>query len=237
MKRLTLIRAIRPVTALTIPAMLATALLTAQLALSPVAWSAEQAPGDVTELSLEGLTEQKRRPFDEYLQTDPLDLDAFTAIHIHPVTTTFRRNWQRDQNRFEAARVRDSDVERIRQEMSELLFETLTDTLRETRFAIAAEPGPGVLVATARIVDLDLIAPDVPSASSRFTYSDSAGKMTLQLHLADGVSGEPVLYLSDRREDPREDILEWRTRPYNKAIAGRLMNRWSNDVAELLEKP
>lgn len=186
--------------------------------------------------SAHALVERSSRSFDE-LSVDPtLRLDDYAAVFIVEPTVAFRDRWQRNQNRYDKTRVTDRDVVRIQSDMSRLLTDVLGTEFTQAGFALAEAPGNGVLVVEPAIVELDIVAPDTPNSSRSFTYSDSAGSMTLILALRDGATGRVLLSLSDRKRDPQRGFFEWRTRPYNTLIARNMMRGWAGDLLDELDE-
>ena len=57
------------------------------------------------------------------------DLGIYKRIWLEDASVAFKKNWQRDQNRYTRSasmRVRDSDVERIQQDVASLFREVFT---------------------------------------------------------------------------------------------------------------
>ncbi len=169
-----------------------------------------------------------------YLANDAR-LDEYRSVFIETPEVTFRKHWMRDQNRADSLKVRQRDVDRIAGDMSELMLEVMGKAFTEGGWTLAEAPGPGVLVVRPNIVDLDVIAPDIPRAQRVDSYSESAGSMTLDLELADGASGDLLLQATDHQRDPRRGWLEWRTRPYNNTVARRMMGYWARDMVETIQ--
>ncbi len=182
------------------------------------------------------LTPTESPSFDE-LRIDPeTRLDGFRAYYVETPTVAFRDNWQRDQNRHKNLKVKDRDVERIRNDMSDLFQEVVTEAFLDAGYALAEAPGEGVLVVRPAIEELDIIAPDVPTTSRTYTYSQSAGAMTLAVELVDGGTGRAVLQASERKRDPDRQFFEWRTRPNNTAVARRMMRTWAGNLESVVSE-
>jgi len=205
-------------------------LLSGLLAVAP-AVGAETSPSPD-----DGLTPVDSGDFDSLYTAETGALAGFDRVFVAPPEVAFRDHWLRDQNRYAPQRLRERDVERIRERMAELMRETVTEEFTANGWSVAEAPGPGVLVVRPNIVDLDVIAPDVRDANRSFTFSESAGAMTLDLELADGASGRVLLRAEDRRRDPRRGFLEWRTEVYNTAVARRMMKGWARDLRATLEQ-
>ncbi len=174
------------------------------------------------------------KDFDTLLQAPAADWTRYEAVHVALPEVAFRENWQRDQNRFDSFHVRDRDVERIRNDMAQLVQEILEERFVNEGWRLSDEPGAKVLVLQPNIVDLDVAAPDVPGNSLRETYTDTAGSMTLDLTITDGATGEPLLQVVDYKEDPRDTLFEWRKRPNNLHRARIMVRSWARDLTDLL---
>jgi hypothetical protein len=113
------------------------------LSAARVALAEEPGPPEV---SLEGLelVEKDRRG---ELYADPdVDWNAYTAIQLDKATVAFRRNWQRDQNRYQPFKVKNSDMEKIKNNMSELFGEVFTEELTtKGGYTITQEAGDNVM--------------------------------------------------------------------------------------------
>jgi hypothetical protein len=177
------------------------------------------------------------KDFDILLQAPDADWSRYDVIHVALPAVTFRKNWQRDQNRHDSLHVRDRDVERIRDDVANLVRKVFQERLADEGWRLAVEAGPGMLVLQPDIVDLDIAAPDVPGNALRETYTDSAGSMTLDLTITDGASGAPLLKIEDHKEDPRDTYFQWRKRPNNLHRARILVRGWARELTDLLGSP
>lgn len=166
------------------------------------------------------------------LYTDPdVNWQKYTQVQLLPASVEFRKNWQRDQNQGYPFKVKDEDVERIKQSMAELFAEVFTEELTEKGgYTLSDTAGEQVLTIRPAIVDLDVYAPDTQLAGINRQYTDSPGKMTLHLTLLDSVTGEVLSKASDRREVPRRGYFEWTNSVTNKAEARRMMRHWARDL-------
>ena len=190
------------------------------------------------EVSIEGLElVEKDRGGEIYADPD-IDWSVYTQIMLDPATVAFRRNWQRDQNRYHSFKVRARDMEKIKTEMSELFDDVFTKELSETGgYTIADQSGDEVMRIKPAIVDLDVYAPDTQSSPGRTTqFTESAGKMTLKLEIYDSVTGDLIALLSDRREAPRRGYMQWTTSVSNRAEAQRMLQRWAKDLVKRLDE-
>ncbi len=164
-------------------------------------------------------------------------VSGYDALFVQTPTVRFKENWARDFNRQQpGTRIYPEDEEKLVSDYTELTERVFRETLEKRGFKLSEQPGEGVLVVRPDIVDLDIVAPDIQRAARVERYSQSAGEMTLALTLADGASGRPLVQVSDHKEDPRWDYMEWRTRPSNVADAKRALRGWANTLGDALEE-
>jgi hypothetical protein len=208
------------------------ALLIAATGPAPAA-AGDEAP----ELSFEGLQLVEKSRNREFYADPDADWSDYTQVQLDPATVAFRKNWQRDQNRLQPFKVKTEDMERIKADLSELFGEVFAEELSAAGgYDLAAEAGEKVMRITPHIVDLDVYAPDTPTPSRTYQYSESAGRMTLKLDIFDSVTGDLIATFRDRQEDPRLGWMEWRTRVSNRADAERMLKRWATRLRELLDE-
>jgi hypothetical protein len=164
------------------------------------------------------------------------DLGIYTRIWLEDATVAFKKNWQRDQNRGHSIKVRNSDMDRITEDVATIFSEVFTEALTKGGYELATEAGADVLVAKPAIVDLDVVAPDIPHAGMTRNYSESAGEMTLNLELFDSLTGDKIAKATDRARDWDRGYMEWRTRVSNRADAEHMMKSWAKAFVALLDE-
>ncbi len=213
---------------------LISSLLFLGIVVGPATVLAESEPPQV---SLEGLelVEKDRRG---ELYADPgIDWSVYDKIQLDKATVAFRKRWQRDQNRYHSFKVKDSDVEKIKKELSELFDEVFIEELTTNGgYEIVDEVADNVMRITPRIVDLDVYAPDTPTVGINRQFTESAGRMTLKLETYDSVTGDLIVSASDRRESRRNGYIQWTTSVSNSADARRMLQRWAVALRERLDK-
>lgn len=190
---------------------------------------------EVREVSTDGLTLVEKDSRGAIYADAGVDWPVYSKIMLDDATVAFRRNWQRDQNRNRAARVRTSDIERIKSDLAQLFDDVFKKELGENgSFEIVETAGEDVLRITPHIVDLDIYAPDVSSSMNSRSYTDSAGRMTLKLELYDSETGDLIAVASDRRESPDRGYAQWANRVSNTAEARRMLEQWAKALNERL---
>ena len=164
------------------------------------------------------------------------DLGIYKRIWLEDATVAFKKNWQRDQNRGHSLKVRDSDMERIMADVATLFREVFTKELQDGGYELVEEQGADVLIVKPAIVDLNVYAPDIKSATRTQSYSESAGEMTLNLELFDSVTGDKIAKATDRKRDYDRGYMQWRTSVSNRADARRMMAPWAKALRSALDE-
>lgn len=208
------------------------ALLLGMTAVSPV-WAKKKLP----EFNDEGMQLVKDSDLATVYADPGADLGIYKKIMLLDATVAFKKNWKRDQNRrVSSMRIKDSDVEKIKQSVSELFADVFTKELVDDGYVMTDTPGEDVLVLKPAIVDLDVHAPDIQGASRTYSYSESAGEMTLNLEFFDSLTNDKIARATDRKRDYRAGYLEWRTRVSNRADAKRMMTSWAKALRSTLDE-
>ncbi len=190
-----------------------------------------------SQVSREGLQLVEKDNRGEIYANPDVDWSMYTEIQLQEAPVSFRRHWQRDQNRRDPFKVDARDMERIRSSLSELFHQVFTEELTKNGgYTMATSAGAQVMSIKPAIVDLDVVAPDTDNAGYRQQFTDSSGRMTLKLELHDSVSGELLATASVRIEDPRRGYLEWTTSASNRADAERWLRKWAVVLRQKLDK-
>jgi hypothetical protein len=177
-----------------------------------------------------GLQAVDSKALDKVLVAPGGDFQAWNRAYLAPSEVEFRRNWLRDQNRRPGLRIREDDVDGLKADLAGLVHEVFREELEKAGFTVVDEPGDGVLTLHPNIVELDIVAPDLPTSSvgRTFQYSQSAGEMTLDL-LVEG-DGATLARIQDRKREFQQGWFEWRTRVSNRADAKRWLRQWGEAV-------
>ena len=195
------------------------------------------ASADSQELSPDGLELVEKDRRGEIYAAPGVDWSVYQQILLEPASVAFRRNWQRDQNRYHSLKVKPRDVERIKSDLASLFDEVFTEELTaDGAYEMAAESDENVLRIRPQIVDLDIYAPDTRSAGITQSYTETSGKMTLKLELYDSVTGDLIATASDRRESPRRGYYQWSNSVSNRADARRMLERWAKELRKRLDE-
>jgi len=192
------------------------------------------AQDDPADTGWEGLVEVKSSKLDDVYLRPQADFRGYTKVMIDPTEVSFRKNWQRDQNRESltlSGRVSDSDARRILDEAQKSFQRLFAEAYTSDGYEVVTAPGPDVIRLSTAIVNLDVTAPDTMSPGRTRTYSRDAGEATLVLEARDSLSGELLGRAVDERET--SDMGPYiRNSVTNAAEFEQVFRRWARTSAD-----
>ena len=206
------------------------------LLISAVATSPAWAKKDLPAVNEEGMELVKDSELATVYADPGADLSIYKRVRLEDATVAFKKNWQRDQNRGYSLKIRDSDMERITEDVATVFREVFTKELQDGGYELTEDVGADVLIVKPAIVDLDVTSPDVKSANRSMSYSESAGEMTLNLELFDSITGDKIVKATDRKRDYDHGYMEWRTSVSNRSDARRMMISWAKALRSALDE-
>ncbi len=166
------------------------------------------------------------------------DFSAFTRVMILEPYVAFRSNWQRDQNRSRSRNIRARDMERIKTDVAALFKQVFAERLAaDNGYEIVDEADYDVLLLRPAIIDLDISAPDIPTAGRSQTFTATAGAATLYIELFDSVNGNIIGRAADRQATRgRGGMVTWSNRVTNTAEARRMFGGWADQLRSFLDQ-
>ena len=166
-----------------------------------------------------------------------VDWSAYTKVQLTRGTVGFRENWVRDQRNLNSTVIRESDLERVKTEMADLLEKVLIRNLSERdSYALTAESGADVLRFTPNIVNLDIYTPDFLRDYVGHELTDAQGSMVIVLDIHDSVSGKLLASAVQKLQDAQSGYFESTSRGTHKTAFRRMMERWSSWFFAMMEK-
>lgn len=162
-----------------------------------------------------------------YVKPDA-DFSVYTHFLMLDAYVAFKKNWQR-KTKVAGRRVSNKDMERIKGEAAELLHESFKKELDEVGgYTFVEKPDDNVMIMRPALIDLEITAPDIPTAGRVTQYVASAGAATLYVELYDSVSGEILARAIDRRNMQNYGTARWANSVSNRADAARMFKRWAS---------
>ncbi len=192
------------------------------------------------ETTADGLAKIDSKRIDTLYWRPGASLGDYKRLMILEPTVAFRKNWERDQNRDRSvsSRVTAEDMERIRKVVAEEFLAQFKAELQDRNgYEIVNTVGDDVLLLRPAIVDLDVTAPDVPTAGRTRNYVTSAGEMTLNVELFDSATNELIGRAIDRQEARTAGgKFEVANRITNLSDARRVMRQWASILRRALDE-
>jgi hypothetical protein len=203
------------------------------LLLSPVIAFA----ADPSETSIEGL-ELVEKSRSGHLYTDPgAEWSNYTRINLEAASVEFRKHWKRDQNRSYPHKVDNDDVEKIKSELAELFNDIFTTELTENGgYTIVEETGKDVLIIKPAITELDIAAPDTMRAYRSRSFTQEAGRMTLNVEIFDSLTGDLLEQAKERKRVPYRHWFQLTNSVTNRADAQRMLSSWARELRARLDE-
>jgi hypothetical protein len=167
------------------------------------------------------------------------DLAPYNRVKILEPYVAFKKNWARDQRRNSAQRLRVSstDMEKIKKSLAKEFETIFTDALKNGGYAVVEEAADDVLLIRPAIINLDVNAPDTPTAGRSATFTSSAGEMTLYIEVYDSVTGDLIAKALDRRVDDRNSsFYTWSNSVTNRAAAVKILKGWAAIIVKALDE-
>lgn len=162
-----------------------------------------------------------------------VDLSQYNRIHLMEPHVAFKKNWLKAQNSIPHQYVRTEDMERIKTELAALFTDIFKRELQDKGgYILADDFAEDVLVIRPAIVDLDVIAPDIPGTRNTRSLSYSAGSMALYMELMDSVTGDMLVKSLDSKYDRNRAPSATINKSRNEAAARAMLSEW----AELLRR-
>ena len=212
--------------------------------LGVIATSAMLAMGCVTtpapEQSPDGLQLKYQSSSTIAYQKADVNFSEYDKVLILPSQVAFKKNWARDYNRDQTSfsnRIKDEDVIKIKTKVALLFDEIFKEEFSKNGSAsLVQEATTGTLILKPAIVNLDVNAPDLPTAGMTKTYVQETGEATLFLEIYDGVSGEILARIMDDEIVGDKGYMQWANRVTNTADAKQTIRKWARTLNEKFEK-
>lgn len=165
-----------------------------------------------------------------------IDWSAFSEVALDRATVEFRENWVEDQKRVFDNIIRESDLEKIKTDMSDMLHRVLSEKVSGTdAIALSDQSGIGVLRFTPRIVKLDIYQPAKAQDYVGHVLVDAEGSMVITMDITDSFTGKLLASSWNVQVDHEKGFMWSSTRGSNRTAFGQMMKRWANWQFELLD--
>ncbi len=188
------------------------------------------------EWSTEGLQRTEVEGVDLVYMRPGATLADYNSVLLEPVSVAFRRDWGKPSMAGASRRIRNEDIQKIKDGLAALVREEVSAELGKGGYTLAEAPGDDVLSVEFSIVNLYINAPDLPTTSATRNYTTSVGEMTLVAELRDSVSGELLARILDRTVGRESMKPELTTSSDNVAAAKNAATHWAGKLRGALDK-
>jgi hypothetical protein len=156
------------------------------------------------------------------------DLSQYNRVYLVRPLVAFKKKWEKNINSgTRMARIKTSDMERIKKAVANLFMEVFTEELETGGYTLAQGRAEDVLIVRPAIIDLYVKAPSVQTSSMNYTFTTSAGSMTLYLELYDSETDDLLAKALDPTRDRDNHSVQWQTSGSNKTAARKMMKPWA----------
>ncbi len=211
-------------------------LLAALMLPGPLGVLAAEPPPQVSKDGLQLKTQTKRRLV--YVKPGA-DLSQYKRVAILDCHVEFSKDWLDDYNRDQrdpSRRIRDSDLERAKKDLSAAFKKVFTDELQaKGGYQVTDAAGPDVLVLRPALINIQVSAPDLMTPGRSVTYAQSAGQMTLYLELWDSATNTILARVMDAKADSDVYGGQRSSSVTNRAAADRILRGWAVELHKHLD--
>ncbi len=187
----------------------------------------------------DGLNRVESKHVDAVYWQDGATLEPYTQVMLVDCSVAFKKNWKRDYNRDQRSlqnQVRDSDMDRIKNALSAAFNEEFTKVLEKGGYEVVQNTGENVLLLRPAIVNLDVTAPDLKTASMSRTYSATAGEMSLYMELYDSTTNAKIGQVLDTQTAGDEGTFRISNSVTNRSEANRVLSKWAGLLVSALDE-
>jgi hypothetical protein len=164
------------------------------------------------------------------------DLGQYNKVKLLDCYVDFVKNWQREYNMGQVGldgRVTDKDAEKIKTRLAAEFTKVFTEELTKKGFPIVDAAGADVLILRPALINVDVTAPDIPTAGISATLVNSAGSMALYMEMYDSATNELIARVIDPQADDK-GFAQAANRVTNKVAADEILRHWADLLAKHL---
>lgn len=179
---------------------------------------------------------QHNRSFDRVLLGANAQVPQFTRVFLEPTSVTFSDYWLRDRRGDYSER----DLERLTRDYGKLLDKSLTEGFeKKGNYQVVSSAAEADVIVRPALESLNIYAPDLSFHGRMDQYIHEAGNATFNVLLVDAKTSQPLAQFIDHREtfNSAGMIREKADRITNARYFSRLMDRWTNNMLDILSNP
>lgn len=186
----------------------------------------------------DGLEKRDLKGFDHAYVRPGAVFDGYARVMLDgPVDVAFAKNWDPNEGvRGSSGRLSEADLQRIRDRMAKDFRDVLSRELRDAGYEVVESSGAGTLRLRASLTDVFINAPDrsAVQAGRTETYKLDTGRVTLELEMFDGPTGQLLARIVDEKQD-QGTMLEVANSVTNSQDFRRAVHGWSRQLVKALD--
>lgn len=165
-----------------------------------------------------------------------INLARYNMIYLDDTFVAFKKNSQPGQDEPGSQKISAIEMARIKTELSSLFREIFSQTLKNNGYVLASKPAQNVLQIKPAIINLDIVSSAAEADNNGYSYTESAGEITLYLEFYDSLSGDIIGKAIDLDKDRQTGYFSWQNRINNRAAARRILQLWANILTQGLDQ-
>lgn len=184
----------------------------------------------------DGLEYRKTKGIDAVYVRPGVEFKAYRNVLLDPVQVAFDKDWDPNRNtRSVSSRLSADDIQEIRDEMASEFRRIFAEQLAEGGYDVVAKPLDDTLRVSAGLADVYINAPDTMTAGRTYTFTVSAGRMTLVMELRDGPTGQLLARVVDQHAGPETGYAQVTNSVTNSAEFRRAVTAWAKRLVKALD--
>jgi len=185
----------------------------------------------------DGLILVKSKKLENVYLLPDADFRVYTKVMLDTPEVAFRKNWRRDTNSNSRGmgNISEEEARNILDEAEKRFERIFSEAFSKGGYEIVTAPGPDVLRVQTALINLDIAAPDMMTASHTRTYTREAGQATAVVRAKDSVSGQTLGQAIDAQWTG-DNGPYFRNRTTNIADFEDLFDSWARDTVAGIAK-
>ena len=187
--------------------------------------------------SWDGLELRKVKGLDAVYVRPGVEFKEYRTLYLDPVEVAFDKDWNPNQSsRNLSSRLSASDIEKIRTEMATEFQRIFAERLAQGGYHVVDRPGEDTLQVSAGLANVYINAPDKATAGRSYTFTVSAGRMTLVMELRDGPTAQLLARVVDQHVGRDSGYMSISNGVTNSAEFRRAVQGWADKLVQALDR-
>jgi hypothetical protein len=187
--------------------------------------------------SWDGLELRKVKGLDAVYVRPGVEFREYRTLYLDPVEVAFDKDWDPNRSsRSLSSRVSADDIEKIRAEMAGEFQRIFAERLAKGGYQVVERPVDGTLQVSAGLADVYIAAPDKATAGRSYTFTVSAGRMTLVMELRDGPTAQLLARVIDQHVGRDNGTMSITNGVTNSAEFRRAVQGWADKLVQALDR-